>query len=119
MINDPEMRELAMRRREDDKELLARIFEMTQRVDALETTLESRLHLSIEEATTKSVKMVFSNMGVDVDNPSDLQRFRDDLRSANVFRCAVERGFYAVVAAIAGAVGLAFWVVLKDKIVLK
>lgn len=105
-----------MRRREDDKELLARIFEMTQRVDALETTLESRLHLSIEEATTKSVKMVFSNMGVDVDNPSDLQRFRDDLRFGGVFRQAVERSFYAVLAAVAGAIGLAIWTVIQAKV---
>ena len=118
-MTDLEMRDLALRRREDDKELLARIFEMSQRVDALETTLESRLHISIEEATAKAAKLVFSNLGVDVDSPTDLQRFRDDLRFGGVFRCAVERSFFAVLAAIAGAIGMAFWVVLQEKIGLK
>jgi hypothetical protein len=118
-MTDPDMRELALRRREDDKELLARLFEMAQRVDMLETTMESKLHLAIEEATTKSIKMVFAHLGVDVDLPNDLQRFRDDLRFGGVFRCAVERSFFAVLAAVAGAIGLAFWVVLQDKIGLK
>lgn len=116
---DHEMQQLAMRRREDDEKLLTGLSKMSQRVDMLEATLESRLHLSIEEATAKSVKMVFSNLGVDVDSPTDLQRFRDDLRFGGVFRCAVERGFYAIITAICGAVAVAIWVVLQERIGLK
>lgn len=111
-----DLHELAMRRRADDKELLERVYEMASRVDALENMMESRLHFSIEEATTKAVKSVFSHLGVDVDSPSDLQRFRDDLRFGGVFRQAVERSFYAVLAAVAGAIGLAIWTVIQAKV---
>ncbi|MBK7543292.1 MAG: hypothetical protein IPI57_16370 [Candidatus Competibacteraceae bacterium] len=40
----------------------------------------------INRAATRAVELVFANIGVDVNDPKDLQRFRDDLRFGAMIR---------------------------------
>lgn len=72
-----------------------------------------------DDTANKAVKIAFSHLGVDVDDPTELQNFRDDLRFGGVFRQAVSRSFMAVIAAIFGGIGFSLWLVFKDRFGIK
>lgn len=118
-MSECDFHDLALRRRADDRALLDGLAETRHRVDLIEKTLDGKLKQAIDEAMDRAVHQVFSDLGVNVDDPTDLQRFRDNLQFGGVFRHAVEKSFYAVLAAIAGAIGLAIWVVFKERMGIK
>lgn len=60
-------------------------------------------------AATRAVELVFANIGVDVNDPKDLQRFRDDLRFGAMIRTASQKGMIAALTAIVTAVVGAVW----------
>lgn len=114
-MSECDLHDLALRRRADDRELLDGLAETRHRVDILEMTLDGKLRQAIDEAINQAVHRVFSDLGVNVDDPKDLQRFRDNLQFGGVFRHAVEKGFYAALAAITGAIVLAIVAVFKER----
>lgn len=63
----------------------------------------------INRAATRAVELVFANIGVDVNDPKDLQRFRDDLRFGAMIRTASQKGMIAALTAIVTAVVGAVW----------
>ena len=63
----------------------------------------------INRAATRAVELVFANIGVDVNDPKDLQRFRDDLRFGAMIRTASQKGMFAALTAIVTAVVGAVW----------
>lgn len=63
----------------------------------------------INRAATLAVELVFANIGVDVNDPKDLQRFRDDLRFGAMIRTASQKGMIAALTAIVTAVVGAVW----------
>ena len=87
--------------------------------ERIETKLRAAELLLVEKAAKLAVKQAFVHLGVDVDNPSDLQRFRDDLRFGGVFRVAAAKSFFALIAAVFGGLGLSLWMVFKDNLGLK
>ena len=126
--------ELTMLRREIDHVQQERLSHLEVKLDELSTwvrnelaTLDERLESKlsrnestlIDRAAQRAVKQAFSHLGVDVDNPTDLQRFRDDLRFGGVFRTAATKSFFALVAALFGGIGLSLWMAFKDNIGLK
>jgi hypothetical protein len=66
-----------------------------------------------------AIKKTFAHLGVNIDDPKDLQIFRDDLRFGGVFRSAATKSFYALLAAIFGGIGLSIWIAFKDQFGLK
>lgn len=66
-----------------------------------------------EKVVDIAVHRAFSHLGVNVDNPGDLQDFRDDLRFGGVFRSAVKKSFFAFLAALCGAIGVSIWLMFK------
>ena len=118
-MSECDFHDLAMRRRDDDRLLLEGLAETRHRVDIIEKTLDGKLSQAIDEAMDRAVHRVFSDLGVDVDNPADLQRFRNNLQFGESFRHAIERGFYAVLSTVVGAIGLAVWVVFKERMGIK
>ena len=84
-----------------------------------ESEVEARIEKAVTQAVTLAIHDVFSLLGVDVNDPIDLQRFRDDLRFGGVFRNAATKGFMALIAAICGGIGLSLWMALKDNMGLK
>lgn len=118
-MSEYDLHDLALRRRADDRALLDGLAEIRHRVDIFEKTLDGKLRQAIDEAMDRAVHRVFSDLGVDVDDPADLQRFRDNQQFGGVFRQAVEKSFYAVLATIAGAIGVAVVVVFKEKLGIK
>lgn len=107
-----------LRTRLDD---LARLVE-TELI-GIDVNIEKRLESSelriANLAVDIAVKRAFGHMGVDVDDPKDLQVFRDDLRFGGVFRSAATKSFFALLAAIFGGIGLSIWMAFKDNLGLK
>lgn len=62
-------------------------------------------HVAAEEA----VRKVFAILGVDVDVPSEVERFREDLRFGSTMRRAADRGTMALVVVIVGGIAAATW----------
>lgn len=84
-----------------------------------EHEIEARIEKAVNQAVALAIHDVFALLGVDVNDPIDLQRFRDDLRFGGVFRNAATKGFMALIAAICGGIGLSLWMALKDNMGLK
>ena len=126
--------ELVVLRREMDQIQQERISHLETKIEELNKWVRNELffcderfeakmmrnesHL-VDLAAQKAVKQAFSHLGVDVDNPIDLQRFRDDLRFGGVFRTAASRSFLALVAALFGGIGFSIWMAFKDNVGLK
>lgn len=123
--------ELTLMRREMDRVHLARIAHLETRFDGLNERIDRELHdldgriqsrmehaemALADKAANIAVKRAFGHLGVDVDSAVDLQRFRDDLRFGGVFRNAATRGFFAILAAICGGIGLSLWLVFKERL---
>lgn len=126
--------EVLFLRREMDRIYQERLSHLEIRFDELEDlvreeleSLDSRVEVRmsknekavIDSAAKSAVKLAFSHLGVDVDSPLELQRFRDDLRFGGVFRAAATKSFFALIAAIFGGIGLSIWMAFKDNLGLK
>ena len=62
-----------------------------------------------EDAAKKAVKDVFSILGVDVDEPAQVEEFRKDLRFGQAMRKVADKGVFALVGAIFVGIGIAAW----------
>lgn len=96
-----------------EPDLIVELHRLTER------EVEVRIEKAVTQAVALAIHDVFSLLGVNVDDPIDLQRFRDDLRFGGVFRNAATKGFMALIAAICGGIGLSLWMALKDNMGLK
>lgn len=74
---------------------------------------EQIAHQAADEASEKAVRKVFAILGVDIDEPAEVESFRDDLRFGRRLRKAADRGFLA----FAGVGGVAMAYALWDGIV--
>ena len=63
----------------------------------------------IEESADKAIKKTFAILGVDIDDPSEVEEFRQDLRFSGRMRAAMDKGFMAVTSAVAVAMVAAIW----------
>ena len=70
----------------------------------------------INEAVKESSKELFAMLGVDVDNPKEVEEFRKDLRFGGTLRKAAEKGFLAAVVVITGTLITAMFLGIKVKI---
>jgi hypothetical protein len=88
-------------------------------LNGIEDKIEKRLENSEQRIANLAVNKAFGHLGIDVNNPKDLQVFRDDLRFGGIFRSAATKSFYAMIAAIFGGIGLSIWMAFKDQMGLK
>lgn len=103
--------------------LRSRLDDLAKQVDneliGIDIKIEKKLEASemkiAHQSVDLAVRQAFGHMGVDIDDPKDLQTFRDDLRFGGVFRSAATKSFFALVAAIFGGIGLSIWMVFKDQ----
>lgn len=63
-----------------------------------------------EESARKAVKMVFAILGVNVDEPKEVEEFRENLRFGASMRRAADKGWMAIAGAFAVGVASAVWV---------
>ena len=62
-----------------------------------------------EDAADKAVAKTFAILGVDINNPSDVEDFRKDLRFSCDLRKAMDKGKMAFIGAIAVAFAAMLW----------
>lgn len=85
------------------------LMDFAGRIGKLETAMANIEEHVAAKAARIAVENVFSAIGVDVNDPKDLQRFRDDLRFGSVARESAQKGFWALITALLSAFGLAVW----------
>lgn len=62
-----------------------------------------------EDAADTAVRKVFAILGVDIDQPESVERFREDLRFGGKMRRAADHGLLAIVGLIVVGLGAAVW----------
>ena len=101
--------------------LRSRLDDLVQRVEfemvGLDVRIEKKLEVSemrvANQAVEMAVKQAFGHLGVDINDPKQLQAFRDDLTFGGLFRDAAKKGFYAILATMAGIIGTSVVIVIK------
>lgn len=92
------------RRREQQIEALtAAVNRQSAEIASLQHAVEMQAAQSeglVERATKQAVAGVFAQIGVDVNNPAQLQTFRDDLRFSAYARESAKKGFYGLITAV-------------------
>lgn len=63
-----------------------------------------------EESARRAVKMAFAILGVNVDEPKEVEEFRENLRFGASMRRAADKGWMAVVGVVAVGLASAAWV---------
>lgn len=69
-----------------------------------------------EDAADSAVRKVFAILGVDIDQPESVERFREDLRFGGKMRRAADHGMLALVGLIVVALGAVVWAGILAKI---
>lgn len=69
-----------------------------------------------ESAADSAVKKMFAIIGVDVDDPSQVEEFRKDLRFGQSLRHLADKGMLAIVGALFVALGMAAWAGIKKSL---
>lgn len=69
----------------------------------------------ITEAANAAVKQVFAIMGVNVDEPKEVEEFRANLRFGASMRRAADRGLFVAVGVITTAMLAALWAGITSK----
>lgn len=69
-----------------------------------------------QQIADQSVKKVFAILGVDIDDPQQVEEFREDLRFGKRLRKYSDYGTMAVVAAVFVAIAAAVWTGIISKI---
>lgn len=87
--------------------------------DKVDDLVKRRERIMTGDAASLAVKITFSHLGVNVDDPAELEAFRNDLRFGGIIRNTFTKGFLALLAAIFGGIGISLWLSLKDKLGLK
>jgi hypothetical protein len=123
MRNDNDMvhRDLQSLHRRELESLRSQLVELAQRVDqeliGLDAKIEKRLEDSemrvAHQAVDMAVKQAFAYMGVDVNDPQQVQAFRDDVTFGGLLKDAAKKSFYAMLAAIGGVVGMSIVIAIK------
>jgi isopentenyldiphosphate isomerase len=70
----------------------------------------------VAEAADAAVRKVFAILGVNVDEPKEVEEFRENLRFGATMRRAADRTGMAVVGIIATALMASLWVGIVSKI---
>lgn len=69
-----------------------------------------------DEAASAAARKVFAILGVDLDEPKEVEAFRRDLRFGGSMRRAADRMFLAFVLAIGSGIAAALWVGIVERI---
>lgn len=69
-----------------------------------------------EEAADQAVKKVFAILGVNVDSPESIEKFREDLRFGGRLRKLADHGMLAVIAVLAVGLAATLWAGLVTRL---
>lgn len=69
-----------------------------------------------DTAAKQAVREVFTLLGVDVDQPAQVEEFRKSLRFSDELRKMADKGKMAIAASLFTAITIAIWVGIKTKL---
>lgn len=78
--------------------------------------MECQPNQQCQQIADQSVKKVFAILGVDIDDPQQVEEFREDLRFGKRLRKYSDYGTMAVVAAVFVAIAAAVWAGIVTKV---
>lgn len=78
--------------------------------------MECPTNQQCQQIADQSVKKVFAILGVDIDDPQQVEEFREDLRFGKRLRKYSDYGTMAVVAAVFVAIAAAVWAGILSKV---
>ena len=120
--NDVLYRDLHIAQRREFDLLRSQLSDLTQRVEQELIGLDSKIEKKLEDSELKvahqavdmAVKKAFAYMGVDVNDPQQIQAFRDDVTFGGLLKDAAKKSFYAMLATIGGIIGMSIVISLKS-----
>lgn len=77
---------------------------------------ELEQHRLIDESVDKAVKKTFSILGVDIEDPSNVEEFRKDLRFSGRMREFMDKSMLAFVTGIGVALAAALWAAMTGRL---
>lgn len=80
---------------------------------------DQQLNIHVERSAELAVKKVFAILGVNIDEPKEVEEFRENLRFGATLRRAADRGMLAMTVVFAGAIMAAIWAGIAAEIGLR
>lgn len=130
MLNDdPVSDRTVYKRRYDDiiyqniscqKEEILKITEVVFCIDKRLTKLEEHMTCSesmiADKAAHTAVIEVFNRIGVDINDPAELSKFRDNLYLGKTVRDIAQKSVWSLMTAVAGIVATVIWIIVSNKL---
>ena len=90
-------------------DLTSRLIRIEERMNHADTVL-------VERVVKAAVAEVFRNSGVNVDDPNQLDEFRENLRFNTTLRAAIKRAAWGVGGTLVSVIMMLLWLIVRDKI---
>lgn len=90
-------------------DLSVRLIRIEERMNHADTIL-------VERVAKAAVAEVFRSSGVNVDDPNQLDEFRENLRFNSTLRAAVKRAAWGVGGTLVSVIMMLLWLIIRDKI---
>ena len=89
-------------------DLTSRLIRIEERMNHADTVL-------VERVARAAVAEVFKNSGVNVDDPNQLDEFRENLRFNSTLRAWIKRSVWGIGSTLVGVIMMLLWLIIRDK----
>ena len=90
-------------------DLTSRLIRIEERINHADTVL-------VERVARAAVAEVFRNSGVNVDNPNELDEFRENLRFNSTLRAWIRRTAWGIGGTMVSVIMMLLWLIIRDKL---
>ena len=90
-------------------DLTSRLIRIEERMNHADTVL-------VERVARAAVAEVFRNSGVNVDNPNELDEFRENLRFNSTLRAWIRRTAWGIGGTMVSVIMMLLWLIIRDKL---
>ena len=90
-------------------DLTSRLIRIEERMNHADTVL-------VERVARAAVAEVFRNSGVNVDNPNELDEFRENLRFNSALRSWIRRTAWGIGGTLVSVIMMLLWLIIRDKL---
>lgn len=90
-------------------DLTSRLIRIEERMNHADTVL-------VERVAKAAVAEVFRNSGVNVEDPNQLDEFRENLRFNTTLRSAIKRAAWGAGGTLVSVIMMLLWLIIRDKL---
>src|SRR5574343_199987 len=90
-------------------DLTSRLIRIEERMNHADTVL-------VERVARAAVAEVFKNSGVNVEDPNQLDEFRENLRFNTTLRSAIKRAAWGAGGTLVSVIMMLLWLIIRDKL---